>query len=876
MRTTPARGVALTFLFATLVTIGGAALAQPVLPALPKQDIVFVIDNSSSMGGPTGSDPLALRGVAASLMLDAVELASDVQAGVVFFSDGTTTDGRLHTPDDIRKRLQAGRLPAAAGGTNMAAGLEDAMTILAGSKAQLRRIVLISDGMPNDPTSIITAIVPHAAAAGIQIFALGVTTNIDRKFLDAVTLPTKGKTLIAKQHQELLETAKELVGELDNIYRLDKGTLASNVMERVLTVPPGTDRARLTLILDHPTEFAPGEIEFNLTGSTFSDQKYTIEPDGVARVAAWTAFFSAPGTYRLQIRVTKPGAQGHLGLHFFMEALSNLRIEIKTAPQAAQYVFNQQVDVDVIAVTASGPVSAANAKVSGEVQTDSGGSIAIAFTDFRGTFTVPATPGKHKIIVHVELPALMNRAEARTEYLAVPNPGPTLRAMPENFVFDPALTAAHPEVEETFKVFAEFPQGTPSRAVSASFTWSVPAGVGELTANGSPIRPTPAREQIPLGGLEVKLHLKMDPARPLPKAGKYPGQIIVTTADALDLIIPFTLEVGVPTFSLKHALKSFVLWWDPSKTRTVRLGTLDTNLSAPSTFTVIIPEAITDPQTGKVADVTLQMNGETPESEPIESGKLRYGPLDLPPGGGARLALLITPDPHSGWATHPIKRDLQIRIASDLGMTIDARPRFSNPGSTTLPLAGKQTFHGVALASVVLLLLGALVVGLRTWGQFDLVRRFWRFQVGKILAFGFGPIAIGSGDSAGALLLPNHGSELDDTTIGSVSLSGRQQSVKDTSGYLTPAQSKLAPGDVLRIVDPDDEDKPVWEIEYLQYDPVAGGEVIVQTSPGWSLGRLIKNVLVSALVLWVLYACLHTSMAARVAYWLPLDSLYAR
>jgi hypothetical protein len=876
MRTTPARGVELMFFLAMLVTIGGTSFAQPALPPLPKQDIVFVIDNSSSMGGPTGSDPLALRGVAASLMLDAVELASDVQAGVVFFSDGTTTDGRLHTPDEIRKKLQAGRLPAAAGGTNMAAGLEDAMTILASSKAQLRRIVLISDGMPNNPGPIISAIVPHAAAAGIQIFALGVTTNIDQRFLDSVTLPTRGKTLIAKHHQELLEKAKELVGELDNIYRLDKGTLASNVMERVLTVPPGTDRARLTLILDHPTEFAPGEIEFNLTGSTFSDQKYTIEPDGTARVAAWTAFFSAPGTYKLQIKVTKPSAQGHLGLHFFMEALSNLRIEIKAAPQAAQYVFNQQVDVDVIAVTASGPVSAANAKVSGEVQTTSGGSVAIAFTDFRGTFNVPATPGKHKIIVHVELPALMNRAEARTEYLAVQAPGPTLRATPESFAFDPSLTAAHAEIEETFKVFAEFPQGTPSRAVSASFTWSVPAGIGELMANGSSIQPAPARVQIPPGGLEVKLHLKMDPARPLPKAGKYPGQIIVTTADALDLIVPFTLEVGVPTFSLKRALKSFALWWDPSQTRTVRLGTLDTNLSAPSKFTIIIPEAITHPQTGKIADLALQLNGETLESEPIESGKLRYGPLDLPPGGGARLSLLVTPDPHSGWATHSIKRDLQIRIASDLGMTIDAKPVFSNPGSMTLPLAGKRTFHGVVLASAALLLLGALVVGLRSWGQFDLVRRFWRFQVGKSLPFGFGPIAIGGGEPAGALLLPNHGSELDDTTIGSVSLSGRQQSVKDTSGYLTPKLSKLVPGDVLRIVDPDDEEKTVWEIEYLQFDPGVGGEVIVQTSPGWSLGRLIKNLIVSALVIWALSAGLHTSTAARVAYWLPLDSLYAR
>ncbi|MBV8516181.1 MAG: VWA domain-containing protein [Acidobacteria bacterium] len=866
-------------LFAVLCVLPmmtATAFAQSALPPLSKQDIVFVIDNSSSMGGPTGSDPLSLRGVAASLILDAVELASDVQAGVVFFSDGTTTDGRLHPPDEIRRRLQAGRLPVAAGGTNMAAGLDDALTILATSKASLRRIVLISDGMPTTSTPITSAIVPHAVAAGIQIFALGVTTNIDQRFLDTLTLPTGGRTLIAKQHQELLQKAKELVGNLDNIYPLDGGTLASNVTEHEFTVPPGVDRARLTLILDHPTEFAPGEIDFSLTGSTFSEQRYTVEPEGVPRIAAWTAFFSAPGHYRLQIRVTRPGAQGHLGLRFFMEALSNLRVAIKAAPEQPQYLFNQQVAIDVVAVTASGPVAATDAKVSGEVQTAAGGSTAIAFNNFRGTFNVPATPGKHKVIVHVELPALMNRAEARIEYLAVQEPPPILRASPENFAFDPPLSAAHPDVEESFKVFAEFAQGTPSRPEAASFTWSVPAGIGKLTANGSEIRPAPARYTIPPGGLELHLRLTMDPSRPLPKPGKYPGSIIVSTNDAPSLTIPFTVEVSVPKFVLAHERKSFALWWDPSKTRSVRLGTLQTNLSAASQFTVTIPEAITDPLTGKIADLALNVNGESLEGEPFESGKLRYGPVDLPPGGGAHLDLVVTPDPNSGWSTHPIRRELQIHIASDLGMTLEPKPVFHNPRPLTLPLLGKLTLHGVIVASAMFLLLGSLVVALRTWGQSNLVKRFWRFQTGRFVPLGFGPIAIGDGDAAGALLLPKHGSELDDTTVGTVTRAGHQQYLNDTSGYLTPPQSKLAPGDVIRILDPADIDRSVWEFEYVQYDPATSGEVVVQTSPGWSLGRLLKNLAVSALILWALHAALHTDFASHLAYYMPFDWLYTR
>jgi uncharacterized protein YegL len=880
MKASTARVMALFFLIGLRSTVILAqAPFQP--PPLPLQHVVFVIDNSGSMEGPNGSDPLRLRGVAASLVLDAVELSSNVEAGLIFFDSRATIEAKLGPTDDVRRKLQGGRLPATGGGTNMAAGIEQALTMLSGSKADVRRIVLISDGVPDDPNTVLNQLVPHATAAGVQIFALGLN-QVDKNFLDAVSVPTGGKTLVADHHTKLLQSAKELVGNLDNIYSIvPKESLASTTVERQFTIPTGVDRARLTLILDQPTEFAPGEIEFTLDGPVgFSEQNYTIEPSGSAnRVAAWTAFFSTAGTYTLRVKVNKAGVAGHRGLQMFVEALSTLRVQLVPNPKSAQYLFDQTVGVLVEAATASGPVNPAEATVTGEVRTASGGSTPITFTAMNGTFNVPSVGGKQAVIVRVRTP--LSSAEARFEFRAVPKEPGTLKATPDKFAFAPPLGPANPDVAESLKVFVEFPQGTPHRPVRVSFTWIVPAGLSELTASGAVVKPPPAQYTVPAGGLELKLRVRMDGTKPLPKAGKYPGEIHVTTTEATELTIPFELEVSTPQFVLRDQPKAFALWWDPARERVVPLGSLHSNLSARSTFTVTMPEAMHDPKLGKIAELKLRAGDAVLESEAVEAGKLRYGPVDFPPGEDLPLALVVTPDRDSGWQKQPTTRDLQIRIVSDLGMSIEAKVVFRNPGQAQLPLLEARPLHGLPMTGLALFLLGGFIILLRTWGGVTEVLRFWKYRPGSLLRLDAGPFMIGSGEAAGAaLLLPNHGSELDDRTLGVVSIVGQQQIIENTSGYLDfDAPKRLAPGDVVGVKNPEDEteEERPWEIEYIQYEPGVGGEVEVRTSPGMTLGRMLKGLVISVVVLWVVHAALQTSPIARLAYRIPgIESLYTR
>src|SRR5689334_8283246 len=183
MKRTPIERFVVLALLALMAIHPGFGQPAPQQPQLPAQDIVFVIDNSGSMEAqPVPSDPLRLRGVAASLILDAAELSSNVEAGLVLFSDAAETDGQLHPPDLIRQRLQADRLPQAQGATNMDDAMAKAISLLSGSTAAIKRIVMITDGVPSDGTgnrstsqerAIRDNLVPHAQRAGIQIFALG-------------------------------------------------------------------------------------------------------------------------------------------------------------------------------------------------------------------------------------------------------------------------------------------------------------------------------------------------------------------------------------------------------------------------------------------------------------------------------------------------------------------------------------------------------------------------------------------------------------------------------------------------------------------------------------------------------------------------------
>ncbi|HEX8153550.1 MAG TPA: vWA domain-containing protein, partial [Thermoanaerobaculia bacterium] len=527
--------------------------------ALPRQHIVMVVDNSNSMDmPPLPSDPLRLRGVAASLVLDAAELSSDVEAGLVLFDGDAQSDQKLHPPDVIRQRLDGQRLPPAGSGTNIKHALEIALSMLSGSTASIKRIVLITDGMPWPPSQqqeIIREVVPNAERAGVQIFALGLSEHIDQAFLDAVTRPTGGKTLIALQHQKLLQSAKQLMGDHDNVFTLADKALPAGTNEYKFTITAGVDRARITAILDHPRDFAPGDLTFTLDGpASAGERTYTIRPDGGDdRVAAWTAFFSTPGTYTLRIET----ANGHKGLRLFIEALSNLRVQATLSPPEPRHAFGSEVSVQVQAATASGTVARDALKITGTVQTPGGGTEIIAFNGLEGRFKVRDVAGRHTVVVKAQTD--LARAETRVEYEAIAPEHGHLSVTPEKLEFVRPLGPSDPKIETTFKLVPEFPEGTKPRSLKVGFMLTAPSGQMELvTGGGAAIKANgPAHFTLPPAGADIIVRIKLDPHRPLPReAGRQTGEIRIFSAETAELILPLEYQVRIPAFEVEDGLES--------------------------------------------------------------------------------------------------------------------------------------------------------------------------------------------------------------------------------------------------------------------------------------------------------------------------------
>jgi len=142
-------------LYGTPIQIKGNLCA----PAEVNRDIVFIIDISGSMGGPTGADVMVGDTCG---RLDAVKslIASTpttANFGVVLFSTSANGSSRLYgTQDELFQDLAPGgaiqtRLCQANGGTNYRLGLQAASNLFAtsGRPDASKEIYFISDGQPD-------------------------------------------------------------------------------------------------------------------------------------------------------------------------------------------------------------------------------------------------------------------------------------------------------------------------------------------------------------------------------------------------------------------------------------------------------------------------------------------------------------------------------------------------------------------------------------------------------------------------------------------------------------------------------------------------------------------------------------------------------
>ncbi|MCA9704294.1 MAG: VWA domain-containing protein [Myxococcales bacterium] len=155
----------------------------------PPVHVGLVIDTSASMAGP----PLEAAKAAA------IELVGALQDGdrltvVTFDSRAALVVPSVALDDDARD--EARRLLAeieARGTTDLAAGLQLALGDLLPhtGEGRVTRLVLLSDGVPNDASAIPSA-VAQASGAGITVTALGFGLDYDETLLASVAQQTGG------------------------------------------------------------------------------------------------------------------------------------------------------------------------------------------------------------------------------------------------------------------------------------------------------------------------------------------------------------------------------------------------------------------------------------------------------------------------------------------------------------------------------------------------------------------------------------------------------------------------------------------------------------------------------------------------------------
>lgn len=230
----------------------------------PPLSVAFAVDTSGSMrekvtgaGGATTKLGLvmeALRGLISSDLLDPHD-----QIALVKFDD-TAEVVLPFTPAGDRAQLlaAAGRLEKFSGGTQMGAGMNLAMNLLAPQTGS-RRLILLTDGQTFDE-EVVTAVTEQLAQARIPVTAIGVGADWNEDLLSILTDRTQGKPLHvmagAPQPPSLgaHELPQAILGDLKQAARevvtgigMTLRAVAGVKLERVTRVYPTLNEVDLTM-----------------------------------------------------------------------------------------------------------------------------------------------------------------------------------------------------------------------------------------------------------------------------------------------------------------------------------------------------------------------------------------------------------------------------------------------------------------------------------------------------------------------------------------------------------------------------------------------------------------------------------------------------
>lgn len=271
------------------IQLTGSVESCPVIPNAESVDAVLLIDTSSSMDS-SGTDlsPIDAVKEAAIAFVDQMSLDVPIEEGgdqvaiVQFNTDSRIVSPLIQDVDTLRREISA---LEAEGVTNMAAGLDEAIDVLADPLRQNpganRVIVLLSDGDPDD-LDLVRRRAATAQAAGARIITIGLGINYVRDFLIE----------IASSPDDFYEVRN--LNELSQVYQ--------NVAE---LIQPRTAAQNIQLNFTYNTNF------FELIDSSISPAPSARSPGSIS----WTLANIIGGERRevtLRLRATTLAPPGSL------------------------------------------------------------------------------------------------------------------------------------------------------------------------------------------------------------------------------------------------------------------------------------------------------------------------------------------------------------------------------------------------------------------------------------------------------------------------------------------------------------------------------------------------------------------------------------
>jgi Ca-activated chloride channel homolog len=188
--------------------------------------LALVIDTSGSMEG----DAIANARAAAIELVEA--LSSGDRISVIAFHSTTDVIAPSTEIDTGSKLLLKKKLEAleAKGTTDLAGGLRAAIDQLAVQReGEIRRVVLLSDGIPNDPTQILP--LADSLATLAPVTALGLGLEFDEALLASIAQRTGGKFHFVEDSKLVASVFRE------EVLRLDRAVAKNAILQ--LTPGPG-------------------------------------------------------------------------------------------------------------------------------------------------------------------------------------------------------------------------------------------------------------------------------------------------------------------------------------------------------------------------------------------------------------------------------------------------------------------------------------------------------------------------------------------------------------------------------------------------------------------------------------------------------------